>query len=51
MAILGTMFAAKAGKEGVSEARLFFVTGIIEIIVCAAGAFLSILMFLVGLGV
>ena len=51
MAILGTMFAAKAGKEGVSGARLFFVMGIIEIIVCAAGAFLSILMFLAGLGV
>ena len=51
MAILGTMFAAKAGKEGVSGARLFFVMGIIEIIVCAAGAFLSILMFLAGMGV
>ena len=47
----GAVFAAKAVREGVSEARLFFVMGIIEIIVCAAGAFLSILMFLAGMGV
>ena len=51
MSVLGTVFAAKAGKEGIAGARKFFVLGIIEILVCAAGAVLAIIMFTAGQGV
>ena len=51
ISVVGTVFAAKAGKEGVAEAHKYLVAGIIEIMVYAAGAFLAVLMFLAGQGV
>ena len=51
MSVLGTVFAAKAGKEGIAEARKFLVLGIIEISVHVVGVALAIMMFLVGQGV
>ena len=47
----GTVFAIKAVKEGFAEARKFLILGIIEILVCAAGAVLAIIMFIAGQGV
>ena len=51
MSVAGTVFAAKAGKEGIAEARKFLVLGIIEISVYVVGVSLAIMMFLVGQGV
>lgn len=51
LSVMGTVFAVKAGKEGIAEARKYFIAGIIEIMVCAVGAFLAIMMFLAGQGV
>ena len=51
MSVAGTVFAAKAGKEGIAEARKFLVLGIIEISVYGVGVSLAIMMFLVGQGV
>ena len=51
MSVLGTVFAVKAGKEGIVEARKFLVLGIIEISVHVVGVSLAIMMFLVGQGV
>ena len=51
MSVLGTVFAAKAGKEGIAGARKFLVTGILEILVYVVGAFLAIMMFFAGQGV
>lgn len=51
MSVLGTVFAVKAGKEGIAEARKFLVLGIIEISVYIVGVALAIMMFLVGQGV
>ena len=51
MSVLGTVFAAKAGKEGIPGARKFLVLGIIEISVHVVGVALAIMMFLVGQGV
>ena len=51
MSVLGTVFAAKAGKEGIAEARKFLVLGIVEISVHVEGVSLAIMMFLVGQGV
>ena len=51
ISIIGTVFAARAVKEGTAGALKFLVTGIFEILVCALGTFLAIMMFLVGQGV
>ena len=51
LSIIGTVFAAKAAKEGTARARIFLVIGIIEIMVHIVGAFLAVMMFLVGQGV
>jgi hypothetical protein len=51
MSAAGTAFAAKAVKEGIAKARTFFILGIIEILVHAAGAFLAIMIFIAGQGV
>ena len=51
MSVAGTVFAVKAGKEGIAEARKYLVAGIIEIMVYVAGAVLAVLMFLGGQGV
>lgn len=51
LSIIGTMYALKATKEGAAEARKFLILGILELIVCAVGVVLAILMFIVGQGV
>ncbi len=51
MSVVGTVFASKAGKEGVAEAKKFFILGIIEILAGVVCSLLAILMFLVGMGV
>ncbi len=51
LSVAGTVFAAKAGKEGIAGARKFLVTGILEILVYVVGAFLAIMMFFAGQGV
>ena len=51
MSIIGTVFAAKATKEGAAEAKKFFILGIIEILVHVVGVFLAVTMFIVGQGV
>ncbi len=51
ISIIGTIFAAKAAKEGTGNARIFFILGIMELLVYVAGAILAIIMFIVGQGV
>ena len=51
MSAIGTVFAAKAVKDGTAKARIFLILGILEILVCAAGAVLAIVMFTAGQGV
>ena len=51
MAVAGTVFAAKAVKEGIVQSRKFLITGIIEILVYAAAVVLVIVMFIAGQGV
>ena len=51
VSIFGTVFASKAKKEGVAGAKKYFILGIIEIVVCAVGTFLSIIMYIIGQGV
>ena len=51
MSVTGTVFAAKATKEGTAEALKFFILGIIEILVNVMGAILAIIMFIAGQGV
>ena len=47
MSVLGTVFAAKAGKEGIAGARKFLVLGIIEISVHVVGV--SFLRIFIGI--
>ena len=51
LSVIGTVCAAKAKKEGVTNASKYFILGIIEIVVCAIGAFLAIIMYIAGQGV
>ena len=51
MAVAGTVFAAKAAKEGIVQSRIFLVLGIIEILINVSGVFLAIAMFVAGQGV
>ncbi len=51
ISIIGTVFAAKASKEGAAGARKYLILGILEILVYVAGAFLAVLMFMAGMGV
>ncbi len=51
ISVIGTIFAAKAVKEGIAESRKFFILGIIEILIYVVGAVLAILMFVAGQGV
>ena len=48
MSIIGTIFASKAKKEGIAEARKYFILGIVEILVSVLGTFLAIIMFIAG---
>ncbi|MBE6908978.1 MAG: hypothetical protein E7474_05170 [Ruminococcaceae bacterium] len=51
ISVVGTAFAAKARKEGTTGARKTFTLGIFEILVCAVGTVLAIIMFIAGKGV
>lgn len=51
ISIIGTVFASKASREGVTEANRFLILGIIEILVYVFGAVLAVLMFIAGQGV
>ena len=51
ISVLGTVFAAKAKKEGTTEARKFFILGLIEILAGVVGTFLAIIMYIAGQGV
>ena len=51
MSVIGTVFAAKAVKEGIVQSRKFLVLGIIEILGYVAAVILVIAMAIVGQGV
>ena len=51
ISVVGTVFAAKASKEGTAGARGFIILGIVEILFYVAGAILAIIMFIAGQGV
>ena len=51
ISVLGTVFAAKAVKEGAAQSRKFFIIGIVEILVYVAAVILAIVMFIAGQGV
>ena len=51
MSVIGTVFASKAKKEGVVEARRFFLLGIVEILAYALGVILAAIMFIGSQGV
>ena len=51
VSIFGTVFASKAKKEGAAGAKKYFILGIVEIVVCTVGTFLSIIMYIIGQGV
>ena len=48
ISIVGTVFAAKATKEGIVQSRKFLVIGIVEIIAYIAGVILAATMFYYG---
>ena len=48
LSIIGTVFAAKALKEGNTQTKKFLILGILEIIACLVGVILAILMFIGG---
>ena len=51
ISIIGTVFAAKAAKEGSAKTPVFLILGIIEILVYIVGAVLAVVMFIAGQGV
>ena len=51
LSIVGTVFAAKAAKEGDKRSRRFLAIGIVEIAMYVVGAILACIMFIAGLGV
>lgn len=51
MSVVGIIFSAKAMKEGIVKARIFFVIGIVELLPCILGLILAIAMFIGGQGV
>ena len=51
LSVIGTVFAAKAIKEGDSRSRKFLLLGIVEIAVYVIGAILVCIMFIAGQGV
>ena len=48
ISIVGTVFAAKASKEGNIPSHKYLAIGIVEIIVFVAGVFLACIMFING---
>ena len=51
ISVIGTVFAAKAVREGAEGALKYLILGIIEILVYVMGAVLAIIMFIAGQGV
>ena len=51
ISIIGTVFAAKAAKEGSAKTPVFLILGIIEILIYIVGAVLAAMMFIAGQGV
>jgi hypothetical protein len=51
ISVIGTVFASKAKKEGMEEARKYYILGIIETLVYIMGATIAIMMFIGGQGV
>ena len=51
ISIIGTVFAAKAAKEGSAKTPVFLILGIIEILIYIVGAVLAVMMFIAGQGV
>ena len=51
ISVIGTVFGAKAVKEGTSGAIILLILGIIEILVSVIGALLAIAMIIAGQGV
>ena len=51
VSVLGTMFAAKAKKEGVGSAVIFLILGVIEILVYVVGVIIAVMMFIGGMSV
>ena len=51
LSVLGTVFAAKAKKEGAPKSVLFLVLGIIEISLYVLGAIFAVLLFIGGMSV
>ena len=43
MAVIGTVYAARSKREGITSARKFFVIGLIEIIICIPGVLCGII--------
>ncbi len=51
VSIIGTIFAAKAKKEGAAAALKFLILGILEILAYILSVILAVVMFIVGMGV
>ncbi len=51
LSIIGTVFAAKATKEGTAGALKFLILGIIEILFSVGGVVIAVGMFIAGQGV
>ena len=51
MSIVGTVFAARAVREGIVQSRKYLILGIIEILVYVVAVVLAIVMFIAGQGV
>ena len=51
VSIIGTLFAAKATREGIIEAKKFIILGVIEILAYVTGVIIAIMMFIAGQGV
>ena len=51
VSVAGTVFAAKATKEGTPETRKFLILGLFEVLVYVLGAVLAVMIFIGGQGV
>ena len=51
LSVIGTVFAAKATKEGTAGSIRFLILGIAEMLVYVAGAIVAVLMIIAGQGV
>ena len=51
VSVAGTVFAARAVREGSVQSRKYLIIGILEILTCAGGLFFAVMMFIAGQGV